>query len=398
MPWRPIVDADNKLQRCLRNLNLIQIREEFREVNGTLRLTGQVEVSSLNGDNNTLIYNALPPIWLKNSKKAFLEKFIERFNNQTTNSFYSNWYQKHLSVMNELGARELSLQTDWRFVPGLGGTSTLETSVSLHPLYGFPYLPSTAVKGIARAYALFVKNRAASEEDRVLNRNAVVDACAASVFGSQDKAGDIIFHDAIPNGILPALELDIMNNHYSDYYNGLEPPGDWMKPNPIFFLTVKPNSEFRFFVSKRGEVNESLIQHAEEWLTGGLTDLGAGGKTSAGYGYFFPHPNIPSPDNAELNNGVAANTSTGQAGSTIPPANPNTTPPGTADQQIILEPGQHIAEITELTRPLKIKLEDGTETIVGGIRDLSQFRVKMKIIVTLIRQGERIQSAHLVAN
>ena len=35
--------------------------------------------------------------------------------------------------------------TDSRLIIGLGGTSVIETGMTLHPLYGFPYLPGSGL-------------------------------------------------------------------------------------------------------------------------------------------------------------------------------------------------------------------------------------------------------------
>jgi CRISPR-associated protein Cmr6 len=107
---------------------------------------------------------------------------------------------------------------------------------------------------------------------------------------SAAQSGHAIFLDAIPTHV-PELQLDIMNPHFPDYY-GDDPkrptkyPTDWQSPKPVFFLTVAPNTEFCFAVGWRGAANEPLQKRAQEWLTKGLQELGAGAKTSAGYGYF----------------------------------------------------------------------------------------------------------------
>ena len=43
---------------------------------------------------------------------------------------------------------------DWRMVIGLGGEHVLETSMTLHHVYGIPYIPGSAVKGMVRHYFL----------------------------------------------------------------------------------------------------------------------------------------------------------------------------------------------------------------------------------------------------
>ena len=176
------------------------------------------------------------------------------------------------------------MMTHWRMATGLGGESVLETSMTLHPLYGFPYIPSSALKGIARAYALHGENKACEEEDKKINPNANVDNQARRIFGEQDTAGEVVFFDGIPKRF-PELEVDVINVHYPDYYSKGEVPADWMSPIPSFFLTVKENQPFIFYIATSSE-DKNLLQVAREWLLGGLTQLGIGAKTNAGYGYF----------------------------------------------------------------------------------------------------------------
>lgn len=153
----------------------------------------------------------------------------------------------------------------WRFLTGLGRKGPLEVGFTFHPLYGFPIIPGSGLKGLAHAYAKLVAH--------------VSDADLARVFGAQTQQGKAIFFDAIP-AAPPVLELDVMNPHYPDYYQGNEPPANWQSPQPVFFLTLGAASTFWFAVG--GEEKD----RAAEWLLAALDQMGAGAKTSAGYGYW----------------------------------------------------------------------------------------------------------------
>lgn len=169
-----------------------------------------------------------------------------------------------------------TMVTDYRFISGLGGAHVLETGLTLHPLYGFPFLPASSVKGLARSYAEKIDD--ASSVDML------------EIFGSEDKdrvsdsnrEGKLVFLDAIPDKF-PEIEVDIMNPHYGDYYQGNNPPADYLDPNPIFFLAVAPGKAFMFSLFS---TDKSLLEKSVRWLKGGLVELGAGGKTNVGYGYF----------------------------------------------------------------------------------------------------------------
>jgi len=208
-------------------------------------------------------------------------------------------------------AASFNMKTDWRFIAGLGRKGALEVGFTFHR-YGFPILPGSSVKGIARASAFYqiaetlslegkmlsVLDDALSEGDEkkyIEKMGKIPQADKAkeliesfrTVFGTTDQAGGAVFFDAIPQKP-PTLELDIMNPHYPDYYKAgsKDYPTNWQSPIPVFFLAVAANQEFCFAVGWREHENNSLRIEAEKWLKDGLTDLGAGAKTSAGYGYF----------------------------------------------------------------------------------------------------------------
>lgn len=180
--------------------------------------------------------------------------------------------------------------TDSRLIIGLGGTSVIETGMTLHPLYGFPYLPGSGLKGLARVYAEIAEDFPDEETKKKLLHE---------IFGSDDKdprevvsdnrQGKVFFMDGLPTQ-LPKLELDIMNPHYTKYYQGEKdnrgnpvPPADYLHPVPVTFLTIKAGEKFSFAVYSR---DANLLAKAKELLIGGLTKLGAGGKTNVEYGYF----------------------------------------------------------------------------------------------------------------
>lgn len=245
-----------------------------------------------------------------------------------------NWNERWKETVKKDGADDpFSKTTDWRFITGLGRKGPFEVGFTFNR-YGFPYLPGSSVKGIARAQAfydlaeavtlekltpLFQKLREKlpeKEKEKFKPLNALdwtlsleeddefekeLDLCEPSdeckrtakkfrrIFGTTATAGGAVFFDAIPDSEnLPVLELDIINPHYPDYYKegSAEYPTDWQSPIPTYFLTVAPNTKFWFAVGWRGEPNTDLQNDAINWLKAGLENLGAGAKTSAGYGYF----------------------------------------------------------------------------------------------------------------
>lgn len=174
------------------------------------------------------------------------------------------------------------MRTVWRLAMHLSRATAVENaSVCLHPVYGFPYLPGTGLKGLARAWAELQGLNDSDEFRRI--------------FGTQGGTGSVLFLEAWPASISddpnrPTVEVDIVNNHHHEYYTEQgdnAPPGDWESPIPVYFLAVAPNVEFRFAVARaRADTDPDDVAQARAWLISGLTELGFGAKTAAGYGYF----------------------------------------------------------------------------------------------------------------
>lgn len=257
------------------------------------------------------------------------------------------WNGRWAAAVRAMGGEPFSLKTDWRLITGLGRKGPLEVGFAFHR-YGFPYLPASGVKGIARATGLFTLAQALGDEglaalveawqdedpvrwralrglpalvqtleqckeqefeqtwQRALgDRQPEATALAGdfrATFGTTGAGGGAIFFEALPSpGRPPGLQLDIMNPHVPQYYGDRQntvAPTNWQNPVPVYFLTVAPDTEFRFAVGWRGprdDAGKRRHAQAKAWLVTGLTELGAGAKTSAGYGFFEPPPAAEAP-------------------------------------------------------------------------------------------------------
>jgi len=107
------------------------------------------------------------------------------------------------------------------------------------------------------------------------------------IFGTQDSEGAICFYDSYP--IVESLQkkifkLDIINVHFQKYYDGKEPPADYLSPVPNYFLTISPEIKFRFILVARDKKYSYLLKQASNWLKKALTESGIGSKTAVGYG------------------------------------------------------------------------------------------------------------------
>lgn len=174
---------------------------------------------------------------------------------------------------------------EWRMVVGLGQVSILETSMTLDRITGIPIIPGSALKGLAASYAMLCH---LEETDR---SKAEEDPTFKAIFGTEGETGKVIFLNAVPTEP-PKLEPDIMNNHYPDYYSdktGNNAPTPYQNPVPVYFLTLGRKSQFAFAVAGRDKKTdtEELVKQACDWLKEGLSTLGIGAKTAAGYGYLI---------------------------------------------------------------------------------------------------------------
>jgi CRISPR-associated protein Cmr6 len=176
-----------------------------------------------------------------------------------------------------------AIESESRMIIGLSGESVWENSISIHRTYGVPFIPGSALKGLAASYARkylkeFDKSGKAYE----------------FIFGSQESAGFIMFHDALllPESAFdenkPFLHAEIMTVHHQDYYGvkkdsegKLFPPADWDSPVPINFISASGKYQL---VLTGVEGCEDWLNIVVEILSQAFQEEGIGAKTSSGYG------------------------------------------------------------------------------------------------------------------
>ncbi|MEA2499987.1 MAG: CRISPR-associated protein Cmr6 [Actinomycetota bacterium] len=202
-------------------------------------------------------------------RKALVPDFTGQ--GELIEAYCARWQQ----LAEELGAVTLSGRPHWRVIVGLGTNAVLGGGIVLHPVFGLPVIPATALKGISRAYARWVLERPEDELDALLGK---VDEEGA-------LRGDLLFLEGVP-AAPPVVERDVINPLFGAYYrDGRTPPANYLSPQPIFFLALGARSLYRFGVASLSGDQEAVEQGAR-WLRGALTDLGIGAKTGAGYGYW----------------------------------------------------------------------------------------------------------------
>lgn len=191
-------------------------------------------------------------------------------------TWYPAWFQRWKDCLERYGARFREAKVEGRMVVGLGRDSVLETSILLHHTLGVPYIPGTALKGLASSFA---------EQRLGPEWSSDLEDCAHSImFGTTDSAGYVTFFDAMPIPFTSKLFADVITVHHGDYYQEPNvsgkrvPPADWDDPNPVPFISASG----KYLIALVGP--EQWVDAAFAILAHALESMGVGAKTSSGYG------------------------------------------------------------------------------------------------------------------
>jgi CRISPR-associated protein Cmr6 len=187
---------------------------------------------------------------------------------------YHRFFERWQAELKACGAHTLRADVQGRLSIGLGDESVLETSITLHHTYGVPYLPGSALKGLAASFA----------RQRLGEAWASSSEAYATMFGSTEAAGYVTFFDAlyVPDSGYQQkpLHADVLTVHHRDYYEGKQTaPADWDSPTPVPFVVATGT----FLVALAGP-DEAWTQAAFNILRHALHERGIGAKTSSGYG------------------------------------------------------------------------------------------------------------------
>ncbi len=187
-----------------------------------------------------------------------------------------------------------------RLAVNLAGGILENANICLHPHFGYPYLPGSAVKGLARHAAWCEWNKPESDKQAIARRIATVfgyptgdkkldDALKADEEAREAKenhAGCVAFLGAFPED-KANIEVDVLTCHHAKYYSGSKPQAtDDESPNVQAFPVVAPGVTFCFPLVPLRDCGEAEMQAAKTWLLEAIEVNGAGAKTAAGYGWF----------------------------------------------------------------------------------------------------------------
>jgi len=195
-------------------------------------------------------------------------------------AWYSEWFNRWKSCLGHYGAQFRKARVDGRMIIGLAHDSVLETSITLHRVLSVPYIPGTALKGVASSFA---QHRLEPEWSPSLENGA-----HSILFGNPESAGYVTFFDAMPLPGTSRLLADVITVHHMDYYAGQDvPPADWDNPNPVQFISA--NGTYLIALAGPSE----WVDAAFAILSHALRLMGIGARTSSGYGRLVMDPGPP---------------------------------------------------------------------------------------------------------
>jgi len=168
--------------------------------------------------------------------------------------------------------------------------------MALDRIFGLPFIPGSAVKGVTRNAALeevkehperletFVRVFGTAESDY---KHGDLKGFSPPSGLPADFKGSVTFIQATPTNEADIV-VDITTVHYPDYYRTgsvAEQKKESPRPNP--FPAVERGAEFAFPIALNGMSDDpKLLDAAARWLSQAMQKHGFGAKTAAGYGWF----------------------------------------------------------------------------------------------------------------
>ncbi|MCH7666800.1 MAG: type III-B CRISPR module RAMP protein Cmr6 [Acidobacteria bacterium] len=203
----------------------------------------------------------------------------------------------------------------WRWLVGLGNPSLVENGgLCLHSVYGFPIVPASSLRGLARHY-LSEEFEYAVEEFKGLFANEALPNPVRSfidqgdggkvaewLFGQDSQEtdpqkswqGSLVVLDAWPTAARGWFELDVLTPHFTNYRSGAEDwPDDTEKPAPHQFLALQGGTVFKVPIGltlrarqKLPDANQqaAVTELGVKALRCAMEDWGVCGRTGSGYG------------------------------------------------------------------------------------------------------------------
>ncbi len=208
-----------------------------------------------------------------------------------TKDHYKKYFERYEALLASRPGLTYTMtgKTQSRLSVGLGANAVLETSITLHHTYGVPYIPGSALKGLASSYAAKHLEDQHSWKRSFEGGKTERGVLQKLIFGDTSESGLVIFYDALPKPGDFQLDADVITVHHPDYYQGgKKPPADWDSPTPVPFITAR--GTFRFYLGlvplpeEEIEKGRKVLELAALLLKKALEEEGVGAKTTLGYG------------------------------------------------------------------------------------------------------------------
>ena len=213
-------------------------------------------------------------------------------------------FQRHLTQKSTV----IIAQLEGRLAINLADSLIQNAGICLDRLFGLPYIPGSAVKGVCRHTALEeLKSASGDARQKLFDLFYSIFGTSDNDFAndylrpfkhllasrSENQKGAIAFLPAYPVNEAKIV-VDLTNVHYPDYYqtgNIEDLAKERPRPNP--FPAVETGAQFAFCLALNG-INDDrcLLDQAKRWLEQALTVRGIGAKTAAGYGWFSLRPDV----------------------------------------------------------------------------------------------------------
>ncbi len=223
------------------------------------------------------------------SKRCLVQQVAQLAVSDPYVQFFTRW-EEMLKTYCPVSPRPAKVRT--RLAVGLGGAGVLETAITLHHTYGVPYIPGSALKGLAASYVRQCLSDQQWGQWGPDEKGELVwepGKAYRLIFGDTTSAGYITFFDALympgsGHGGTP-LHPDIITVHHPDYYqNKDKPPADWDSPTPVPFLTATGDYLVALAAPAVADWIAPWIEQTFTILAQALDQWGVGAKTSSGYG------------------------------------------------------------------------------------------------------------------
>jgi CRISPR type III-B/RAMP module RAMP protein Cmr6 len=199
-------------------------------------------------------------------------------------------------------------QLEGRLAINLADSLIQNAGICLDRLFGLPFIPGSAIKGVCRHAALAeLRAAAAGEQSRLFDVFRAIFGTSDNDFAkgelrpfqhllsgrAENQKGAVAFLPAYPVNEARVV-VDLTNVHYPEYYRtGRTEALSNERPQPNPFPAVEVGAQFAVCLILNGIADDpNLLQTTARWLEAALTVHGLGAKTASGYGWFSLRPDV----------------------------------------------------------------------------------------------------------